>query len=205
MQPNENKAAKRDDLTYTNWWKQLSGEWKQAFNEGLFQKKSTEMPAVEQLKGIFDLTVLRLAGPDAMFPNVSVSLTDLSGVSELVNLELLVVVNHHIRSLRPLSNLKKLNALFVFSNHIDSLKGIDKLTGLKQLYFNDNRIDSLDRLSDLVNLETLHCAHNKLTSLSGIGKQHTSLKDFFCLPNDGIWSSEIMRFENEYRIRCQKG
>lgn len=191
--------------TYIAWWQQLSDEWKQAFNETLFQKKDIEMPDAENLKGIFNLTVLRMAGPDAMFPNMSVSLQDLSGISQLVNLEILVIVNHRISSLEGLSKLKKLHSLFLFSNEISSLGGIEALPGLKQLFINDNRIDSLQPLSGLVQLESLHCAHNKLVSLEGIGKQHTALKDFFCLPNEGIWNSEVMRFETEYRIRCQKG
>jgi hypothetical protein len=190
---------------YQEWWQQLSDPWKQAFNETLFQKKSTETPSAEQLEMIWSLTVLRMAGPEAMFPNMSISLHDLSGISELVNLEILVIVNHKIRSLQGLSKLDKLHSLFVFSNEINSLEGIETLPGLKQLFVNDNHIDSLLPLSGLVQLESLHCAHNKLVSLEGIGKQHTALKDFFCLPNEGIWNSEIMRFETEYKIRCQKG
>ena len=200
---NSDKQEKSDQ--YHSWWNQLSETWKQAFNETLFQKKTVEIPTDEQLEMLWNLTVLRMAGPGAMFPNMSISLEDLSGVSDLVNLEILVVVNHKIPSLQGLSKLNRLHSLFVFSNEIVSLEGIEELPGLKQLFINDNHIDSLLPLSGLVQLEAIHCAHNKLVSLEGIGRQHTALKDFFCLPNDGIWNSEVMRFETEYRIRCQKG
>jgi hypothetical protein len=205
MELSENTAGNTGHDWHMAWWQTLSDHWKQAFNETLFQQKGIEMPDAEKLAGIFNLPVIRMAGPGAMFPNMSISLEDLSGVSELVNLEILVVVNHRISSLQGLSKLSRLHSLFVFSNEIVSLEGIEALPGLKQLFINDNKIDSLLPLSGLVHLETIHCAHNKLVSLEGIGMQHTALKDFFCLPNDGIWSSEVMRFETEYRIRCQKG
>jgi hypothetical protein len=205
VSPVQNSGKQEKSDQYHSWWNQLSDTWKQAFNETLFQQKNIEMPDAEKLAGIFNLTVIRMAGPGAMFPNMSISLEDLSGVSDLVNLEILVVVNHRIPSLKGLSKLNRLHSLFVFGNEIVSLEGIEELPSLKQLFINDNHIDSLLPLSGLVQLETIHCAHNKLVSLEGIGKQHTALKDFFCLPNNGIWSSEVMRFESEFHIRCQKG
>jgi hypothetical protein len=186
------------------WWQHLSADWKLAFNETLFQKKDTEMPSTEQLEFIWNLTVVRMAGPGAMFPNMSVTLVDLTGISELVNLEILVVVNHQVHSLLGVSQLTQLHSLIVYGNEITSLEGIEQLPNLKQLFINDNHIALLP-LSKLVQLETIHCAHNNIVSLEGIGKQHTALKDFFCLPNEGIWNSEIMRFETENKIRCQKG
>jgi len=205
VSPVQNSGNQEKQDQYHAWWNQLSETWKQAFNETLFQKKTVEIPTGEQLEMLWNLTVLRMAGPGAMFPNMGISLEDLSGVSDLVNLEILVVVNHRITSLKGLSKLNRLHSLFLFSNEIVSLEGVEVLSGLKQLFINDNHIDSLLPLSGLVQLEAIHCAHNKLVSLEGIGRQHTALKDFFCLPNDGIWSSEVMRFESENRIRCQKG
>ena len=190
---------------HETWWQGLSDDWKLAFNEVLFQQKNAATPTAEQLETLHQLTVLRLAGPSAMFPNTSIELQDLSGVSQLDNLEILVVANHNLTTLQGLSGLGKLQSLFVFGNRIGSLQGIEALPHLKQLYINDNQISDLTPLAGLVHLETIHCAHNKLTSLEGIGKQHTALKDFFCLPNEGIWNAEILRFETAYRIRCQKG
>ena len=189
----------------TTWWNGLSADWKQAYNEVFSQRKDEDMPADEILETIRNSTVLRIAGPDAMFPNTGISLKDLSGVKGLKNLEILVVINHHIHSLEAISSMTTLHSLFVFSNHIQSLHGLEKLTGLKKLYFNDNKVSSLKPLSDLLQLETIHCAHNKISSLKGIGKKHKSLKEFFCLPNDDLWTSEIMRFETETKIRCLKG
>jgi Leucine-rich repeat (LRR) protein len=146
-----------------------------------------------------------MAGPTAMFPTMSFELDDLSGVARLAKLEILVVVNQNIQSFEELSGLSSLHSLFLFSNRLKVLKGVEKLRGLKKLYINDNLITTLQALSNVTGLETLHCANNKITSLKGIGTQHKDLKEFFCLPNEGIWQSEILRFETEVKIRCLKG
>lgn len=187
------------------WWNQLTDEWKMAFNETLLKNKTTDTPSTAQLQSIWDLTILRMAGPTAVFPNMSFELDDLSGLRELANLEILVVVNQNIESFEEISGLTSLNSLFLFSNRIKVLKGVEKMRGLKKLYINDNLVTTLQALSNLTQLESLHCANNKITSLKGIGKQHKELKEFFCLPNEGIWQSEIIRFETETHIRCLKG
>ena len=205
MQESQVKAAPLSPAAQREWWGQLNDVWKQAFNETVFQQYGAGDPTNEQLESLWSMPVLRMAGPGAMFPNMSVTLEDLSGLSRLVNLEILVVINHQIRSLRPLGNLSNLHSLFVFSNEIESLEGLERLTKLQKFFFNDNRVTSLAPLSGLTNLDTIHCAHNKITSLEGIGAGHKALKEFYCLPNDGLWQSEISRFENEFRIRCLKG
>jgi Leucine-rich repeat (LRR) protein len=199
------KETKKQAIDYNDWWNGLTNSWKQAFNEVLFQKKDASTPSDEQLKSIWELKILRMAGPTAMFPNVGVTLDDLSGISRLTQLEILVVTNHNLETIDEVANLINLNSLFVFSNKIKVLRGVEKLKGLKKLYFNDNQVSTLQALSNMTSLETLHCANNKITSLKGIGKQHKDLKEFFCLPNEGIWQSEIMRFETEVQIRCLKG
>jgi hypothetical protein len=197
---------KKDSATQQlEWWNNLTDAWKMAFNETLFKNKTTDTPTTEQLQSIWDLTILRMAGPTAVFPNMSFELDDLSGLRELANLEILVVVNQNLESFEEIAGLTSLNSLFLFSNRIKVLRGVEKLHGLKKLYINDNFVTTLQALSNLTNLESLHCANNKITSLKGIGKQHKELKEFFCIPNEGIWQSEIIRFETETHIRCLKG
>jgi Leucine-rich repeat (LRR) protein len=199
------KENNNKEIDYNTWWHSLTEQWKQAFNEVLFQKKDTSQPSEEQLKNIWEMKILRMAGPTAMFPNMIVTLDDLSGISRLNQLEILVVTNHNFETIEEVANLTNLNSLFVFSNKIKVLRGVEKLKGLKKLYINDNQVSTLQALSNMTSLETLHCANNIITSLKGIGKQHKNLKEFFCLPNEGIWQSEILRFETEVQIRCLKG
>lgn len=191
---------------YRNWWNTLTDAWKQAFNEAFLQKSDTTFPPDDTLHLIWNTGPLRFAGPSAMFPNMSFELEDLSGVTALPNVDILVVINHKISSLKEIAHMQQLQSLFVSSNSLKSIEGVEKLTNLKNLYFNDNQIASLQPLSDLTQLETIHCAQNKISSLDGVGLQHkASLENFFCLPNENLFSSDIMDFENRFRIRCQKG
>lgn len=201
----QSKEATDNKSQHLQWWNQLADAWKMAFNETLFKNKTKDTPTTAQLQSIWDLTVLRIAGPTAVFPNMSFELNDLSGLRDLVNLEILVVVNQNLESFEEIAGLTSLHSLFLFSNRIKVLRGVEKLRGLKKLYINDNFVTTLQALSNLTNLESLHCANNKITSLKGIGKQHKELKEFFCIPNEGIWQSEIIRFETETHIRCLKG
>lgn len=190
---------------YKKWWDGLSAPWKLAFNE-IYQNTSTiDIPPDNFLHDIWTTVNFRMAGPSAMFPNVTVELDDLSGVKDLPNIELLVITNHNIKGLQEIANKTKLTGLFVFSNKLTSIEGVENLKNLTSFYFNDNQVESLLPLAGLTQLETIHCANNKINSLEGVGTQHTALKDFFCLPNEGIWQSMIMQFENEVRIQCKKG
>jgi hypothetical protein len=190
---------------YHKWWDGLSDTWKQAFNEVYQQKSDTETPPNDILHAIWTTVNFRMAGPSAMFPNMTVELEDLSGVKDLDNIELLVVTNHHITGLQEIAHMTQLNSLFVFSNKLSSIEGVENLKNLISFYFNDNQVESLLPLAGLRQLETINCVKNKINSFEGIGTQHKALKDFFCLPNEGIWQSAIMQFENEVRIQCKKG
>lgn len=190
---------------YHQWWEGLSSPWKQAFNEVYQQKSDMETPADDILHAIWTTANFRMAGPSAMFPNMTVELEDLSGVKDLKNIELLVVTNHNITGLQEIADMTQLSSLFVFSNKLTSIEGVEKLKNLISFYFNDNEVESLLPLAGLTQLETIHCSKNKISSFEGIGTQHKALKDFFCLPNEGIWQSAIMQFENEVRIQCKKG
>ncbi len=190
---------------YRQWWETLSTPWQQAFNEAYQNKSETGCPPDEVLDNIWTNPNFRMAGPSAMFPNVTLELEDLSGVAGLTHLELLVFTNHNITHLRDIAHLRQIRSLFVFSNKIDTLEGVEQLGGLTGFYFNDNQVRSLLPLAGLTQLETIHCANNQLQSFEGIGKQHSRLKDFFCLPNPGIWQSAILQFENDVRVQCKKG
>lgn len=195
------RASAQDIAKCRKWWNSLTPKWQRAYEESVFK---TDNPTDAQLWEFWNAPVFRMAGPSALFPNVSFELDDLSGVVDLDHLEILVFSNMNITNLAGIEKLTKLKSLFVFSNLLTSIEGVESLKELKEFFCNDNKITSLQPLAGLVHLEKVHCAKNSLESFEGIGKQHTKLTEFISLPNDGVWSSEIMRFETETRIRCKK-
>ncbi|HUC79989.1 MAG TPA: leucine-rich repeat domain-containing protein [Flavisolibacter sp.] len=185
-----------------DWWRQLSQQWKNTFAETCFGH--TNEPTPTELAQLFAAPALRFAGPRAPFPNMSFALTDLSGISHLTNLEVLVVIHHELEAIEEVKNLAKLKALFLLDNKISSLQGIENLKGLEQLYVQINRIESLQPVEGLTNLKDLFVQNNKLTSLQGLTEQHADkLHMFVCKPNDGLSPKELMRVERELYIRCR--
>ncbi len=188
------------------WWSTLSDAWKQAFNETMLMRSDTSAPDDESLHRICQAQVLRFAGPTAPYPNMSVSLDDLSGLSGFGNLTILVVSHQKISSLKEISHLKQLKSLFVFNNRISSLEGIEGMTNLTELYFHANQVTSLEPLRNMTQLQTIACNHNKINSLEGVGTQHKkNLKTFTCLPNEQLPDEEVIRMEREVGIRCLRG
>ncbi|MBK8968314.1 MAG: leucine-rich repeat domain-containing protein [Lewinellaceae bacterium] len=191
---------------YRRWWNNLTEPWKQAFNEAFLQQSNTKFPPDATLHLIWNTGPLRFAGPSAMFPNMTIELDDLSGVVELPGIEILVVTNHNIVSLKEIAHMTYLKSLFVFSNKLRSVEGVENLKNLKNLYFNDNQVESLQPLAGLTQLETIHCAHNNLSTLDGIGLEHkAALENFYCLPNKNLLSVDVMDFERRTRIACKTG
>lgn len=183
------------------WWWQLSQPWKNAFAEVFF--KHTNEPTSEELARLYASPTLRLAGPDAPHANMSFTLTDLSGIKNLVNLQVLVVIYHELESVVELAPLVNLKALFLHNNRIRSLKGIESHTQLEQLYVQYNAIDSIQEVEKLTNLRELYIHDNPLTSLDGLTEAHSDhLRRLVCLPNEGLKQKEIIRVERELFIRC---
>lgn len=189
----------------TTWWDNLSGAWKQAFNEVALQRSSTEPLGDEMLLTVFNSANHRFAGPTAPYPNMSFELEDMSGLVGLPNTEVVVVTFHKLTHIREAATFKNLRSLFVYNNQITSLKGVEGLTQLQEFYCNVNQIDSLKPLEGLTNLHTLYCNYNLLSNLDGIGEQHADiLENFYCLPNPNLKESVAMRFEREVGIRCKR-
>jgi Leucine-rich repeat (LRR) protein len=190
--------------TITNpsiWWESLSSKWQQAFSHAVIQK---EKPSEEDLQNICNMTVLRLAGPTAPHSNCPVELTDLSGVRELKNLEMLVITHHAIESVEEISGLTNLKSLFLFNNLISSLKGIENLHQLEMLYVNSNELRSIKEIEQLTNLKELYVSDNRLTSLEGLTEQHADhLERFVCLPNKELKQKNIIYAERELGIMCR--
>lgn len=185
-----------------NWWKALSLQWKRAFSETFFRHDNE--PAPGELALLFASPALRFAGPRASFPNLSFELTDLSGIKPLKNLEILVVINHQIKTIGEVKNLTRLKNLFLYNNTINSLQGIEDLTLLEQLYVQWNPVKGIQPVQKLTNLKELYVHNTCLASLEGLTEQHSDkLEGLFCKPNDLLKQKEILRVERDLFIRCR--
>jgi Leucine-rich repeat (LRR) protein len=191
---------------YHSWWSGLTEEWKKAFNEVMLNRSSSEDLPLLTLHQIWTAPALRFAGPTAPYPNMTFELDNIDGVLGLPKLEIFVFTFHQLKSLKDIGQLPNLKSLFVFNNQIGSLDGVEALSSLQELYFNANKVHSLQNLANLTQLRTIYCTQNELRSLEGVGVQHLpALKDFFCVPNDFLPQSEIIRMEREVGIICRKG
>ena len=191
-------------LQQKEWWLQLEPQWQRVFQEAFFRHLG--IPTEEELATLCSTTVLRLAGPTAPHPNTYVELTNLSGVSQLTHLQILIVVHHQLDSLKEIEPLTQINKLFVNNNAITSLEGVEKLHQLEQIYCQANKISSLKPLEKLKNLKEAYVCLNELTSLEGLTKQHSkNLKNLYCLPNEHLPQKEILRVERQLSIRCLRG
>lgn len=185
-----------------NWWAGLEEQWKEAFGITFFHHPN--QPTVLELEQLFASTVLRFAGPRAPYPNMQYELTNLSGLSGLQNLEILVVSHHQIKELSVLQPMVKLKSLFLFNNEIESLAGIEALFKLEQLYVQYNKIDSIQPLAALTGLKEVYVNNNIISSLEGLTEEHSDqLTSFYCQPNENLKQKEIIRVENQLGIRCK--
>lgn len=184
------------------WWQNLSADWKQAFSETCFPHKNE--PTLNELEQLYNAPALRFAGPSAPFPNMSVELTDLSGITALSNLQILILIHHQVSSLEALSNMAGIKKLFLYNNQIHSLAGIEGLTHLEQLYVQCNKIDSIIPVKTLVKLREFYIHDNNISSFDGLTDEHSdNLEMFVCKPNDQIKQKEMLRIERELGIRCR--
>ncbi len=182
-------------------WDELEDQWKKAFAEVFFLHNET--PSDDELAGLKATTILRLVGPGAPFPNMSFELDNLSGLSIIPDLKILIVTHHKISSLHLLKHYPNLNSLFVLNNKLKSLEGIENLLNLKKLYVQNNEIESLLPLSYLTNLKEIYINNNKIQSLEGLTIAHEEhLETFVCKPNDLLRQRELLRFESEIGVRA---
>ena len=185
-----------------NWWSQLAVEWKLAFRTVFFHHSNE--PTNDELAQLYHTLALRFAGPKAPYPNINFELSDLSGLSRLDNLEILVATHHHFTSTVEIRPLKKMKSLFLNNNRIQGLEGIDSMTELQQLYVQNNRLKSLKPIEQLWNLKEVYIHDNNFSTFEGLRENHSEkLTHFFCLPGNKIKQKELIRIENNIGIKCR--
>ncbi|HSC54235.1 MAG TPA: leucine-rich repeat domain-containing protein [Phnomibacter sp.] len=184
------------------WWQGLEQQWKDAFAAACFGH--TNEPTADELAVLFQAPALRFAGPSAPYPNMNFELSNLSGLAELKNLQILVVVHQQIETIEELSALTNLNSLFLYHNKISDLSPIAELVGLQMLYVQGNQITSLLPVQKLTKLKELYVNQNNISSLEGLTEAHAdTLEMFFCKPNEQLKNKELLQVERELGIRCR--
>lgn len=199
--PDELKRARQ-------WWKDLEMQWKLAYNEAVFGKGPTmEPPKDDELMILLiRADALRFAGPLAAHPNMTTTLTNLSGLIPLYHLTYLSVSNMQITSLTPLRPFTKMRHLFVYDNKLTSLRGIENMLEMEDLYAQDNEIEDLLPIARLTKIKTLYVNGNKLKNARGLTEAHgATMKELFILPNDEMPQREVIRIQNEIGLICRRG
>ena len=97
-------------------------------------------------------------------------ITEIHGLDNLINLQILNLSNNLISEIKGLDNLINLQILDLYNNQITEIKGLENLINLKELYLQDNKIKEIKGLDELVNLQKLDLSYNKITEIKGIDK-----------------------------------
>ena len=94
------------------------------------------------------------------------NITDISLLSELVNLKQLYLGNNKIYDISPLSGLVYLGILDLNFNNITDISPLSTLVKLEELRLWGNQITDISPLSGLVNLQGLFLVDNQITDIS---------------------------------------
>ena len=94
------------------------------------------------------------------------SISNISGVAELTQLEWLELINNRISDISPLANLKNLEHLNLGGNVIKDVLPLAKLTKLGVLSLENNQISDVSPLAGLTNLERLNLRNNAIADFS---------------------------------------
>ncbi len=113
-------------------------------------------------------------------------ITDVSPLKTLTNLsELDLSMNGAIKDVSAIKSMKKLTTLNVSSNTIENVDDIADLTKLQYLNISGNKISSLPDMSKLTELRTLLASANELTDVTAIG-QLKNLEALDLTKNSGL-------------------
>jgi len=190
------------------WWADLEMAWKMAWNEVVFGVGPTVEPPHDDhlMLLLVQVDTLRFAGVGANNPNLTVKLTNLSGLIPLYHLRYLSISHTGITGLKELVRHTQMQHLFVYDNQLTSLEGIEGMTQLEDCYVQNNQLTDLRPLRKLTNLKALYASGNRLTTTDGLTPEHgDKLRKCYLLPNDDLPHREVIRLQNEAGILVQRG
>ena len=93
-------------------------------------------------------------------------ISDVSPLSRLTALEVVILGHNQIMDVGPLSGLTALEWLYLNSNQISDVTPLSRLTTLGWLGLRNNQISDVSPLSSLANLESLDLGNNRISDLS---------------------------------------
>ena len=97
------------------------------------------------------------------------SISDLTPLANLTNLNELLLYRNNISDLSPLSNLTNLTRLSADFNSITNITPLKNLTSLTRLDLRDNSISDISDLSNLTNLTSLDLSINNISNITSLG------------------------------------
>ncbi|OGO91039.1 MAG: hypothetical protein A2Y17_11820 [Clostridiales bacterium GWF2_38_85] len=131
--------------------------------------------SLDPIKGLTALKTLSLG---------SMGLTDISAVSELVNLEGFYAPSNEIVDVSALEKLTKLETLDLSKNKISDISAMADLVKLTQLSLTNNEIEDISAIEKSVEIEYLYLTDNKIVDVSPI-KDMTKMA-YLYLSNNAI-------------------
>ena len=141
------------------------------------------------LAGLTKLKFLRLSGK---------SISELSSLTRLINLEHLQVLTTNISDLSPLAELSKLKELYLTHTPVSDLLPLAGLTNLETLKFFYAESPSLAPLKGLTRLKILSAARSRISDLSPLAGL-INLEELELFESDGI--SDISSLASMSKLR----
>ena len=119
-------------------------------------------------------------------------ITEIKGLGEIANVELLELKNNKISEIKGLDTLKNLKELNLFENQITEIKGLENLTNLEYLQLGRNKIKEIKGLENLTNLKNLYLSNNQISEI----KRLENLTNLQCLSLSENQITEIKGLDN---------
>lgn len=97
------------------------------------------------------------------------NISDIKGLSDLINLQNLILDDNAVKEITGLESLRNLQLLSINSNNLTNIKGLERNTSLRTLSLQHNNIRFIEGLNTLNYLEKLYLNGNHIEDLEGLG------------------------------------
>ena len=123
------------------------------------------------------------------------AISNLAGLEYAINLQELNLTYHNIRDISPLSGLGNLRVVILKGNYISDVSPLSGLSNLQKLDLEQNRVGDISALAALSNLESLYLHRNLVSDISPLsGLIHLTWVDLRAVPlNPEAYSTYLPR------------
>ncbi|NOT76217.1 MAG: hypothetical protein HOP08_14915 [Cyclobacteriaceae bacterium] len=141
----------------TNWWSQLSNEWKEIFKKKINLTDSATLLDIKNIVAIeeFDLSNNRF-------------ITSIEPLSFLTRLKKLNISNTAISDLVPIRNLSDLSELNISNTKVKEISLLRYVVNLTNLNFNDTEVSDISVVEKMTHLQRLEAGAPNVSDLSTI-------------------------------------